>query len=103
MVNSQETLMLPILVSIFLGLFAGNAWPHFARGITRERYPSALGNGPVVNFVVGWVGLVISIAIGWWAWPELTSAPLPSALGAAFGLLLIGLFHAGPGAFGRKQ
>jgi hypothetical protein len=57
----------------------------------------------VVNFVVGWVGLVISIAIGWWAWPELTSAPLPSALGAAFGLLLIGLFHAGPGAFGRKE
>ena len=46
---------------------------------------------------------VISIAIGWWAWPELTSAPLPSALGAAFGLLLIGLFHAGPGAFGRKE
>jgi hypothetical protein len=95
--------MVPLLIALFLGAFAGNAWPHFARGITRERYPSALGNGPVVNFVVGWVGMVISAGLAWWAWPILAADPAPAAAGVALGLLLIGLFHAGPGAFGRKE
>lgn len=91
-----------MLVAAFLGLFAGNAFLHFVAGITKKDYPSALGNGPVVNFIVGWLGLNISGFLSWWAWPTLSAFPLTSALAASAGLLAIGLFLAGPGAFGRK-
>jgi hypothetical protein len=95
-------MLLAMLFAAFLGLFAGNAFPHFVAGITKKDYPSALGNGPVVNFTVGLLGLNISGLLAWWAWPTLTAFPLASALAASVGLLAIGLFHAGPGAFGRK-
>ena len=90
------------LLGAFLGLFAGNAFPHFARGIVRQDYPSALGNGPVVNLIAGWVGLNISAVLAWWAWPMLSAQPIAAATAASLGVLAIGLFHAGPGAFGRK-
>ncbi|MFI7468800.1 hypothetical protein [Nonomuraea sp. NPDC049646] len=79
-----------ILLSFSGSLVAGNGLPHFIRGITRRRYPSALGNGPVPNLVAGWAGLVVR-------YPALSFASI------GVGVLLIGLFHAGPGAFGREE
>jgi hypothetical protein len=46
-----------IMLGLLGGVLGGNALPHFLRGITRRRYPSALGNGPIPNFVAGWAGL----------------------------------------------
>jgi hypothetical protein len=42
------------------GVMGANGFPHFTRGITKRRYPSQLGNGPVPNFVAGWALLVIA-------------------------------------------
>ncbi len=90
--------------AIFLGLLGGvmggNAIPHFIRGITKERYPNVWGGGPIPNVVAGWGGLVIAALLLHWAFH---SHPQQWAFAAtASGLLLIGLFHAGPGAFGRR-
>jgi hypothetical protein len=90
-----------IVLSFLGGLVAGNGLPHFIRGITRRRYPCAIGNGPIPNLIAGWAGLVLGSLLLWWAhidrYPELSFA----AIGT--GILLIGLFHAGPGAFGRQD
>ncbi|TVT52480.1 hypothetical protein FNH05_12895 [Amycolatopsis rhizosphaerae] len=83
------------------GVLAGNAFPHFVRGITRRRYPSVMGNGPVPNFVAGWASLVVAGLLGYWAGPVQHPALLFGSLSS--GVLVIGLFHAGPGAFGRKE
>jgi hypothetical protein len=57
------------------------------------------GGGPIPNVIAGWGGLVLAALLlhnafdGSAAW----------AFGAtAAEVLLIGLFHAGPGAFGRR-
>jgi hypothetical protein len=86
----KSIMLQAMLVVSFLGLFAGNAFPHFVAGITKKDYPSALGNGPVVNFIVGWLGLNISALLAWWhgrrsapfRWPQRWLRPqgcLPSA------------------------
>ena len=93
-------MLLTIALSVLAGVFGGNAIPHFIRGITRERYPNSLGGSPVVNFLSGWAGLVITAVIVHWARMDLH--PLAAFIGAACGLLAIGLFHAGPGAFGKQ-
>jgi hypothetical protein len=90
-----------VLLSLLAGVLGGNALPHFIRGITRRRYPSALGNGPVPNFIAGWVGLVVTALLLQWA--HLEAHPGPAFAAIAVGVLLIGLFHAGPGAFGRRE
>mgnify|MGYP007051644923 CR=1 FL=1 len=95
--------MAAFFLAFILGVLYGNVFPHLARGITRERYPCALGNGPVPNFFGGWAMLNIAGALTWWLWPVLVGAPFISAVGASLGLLAIGLFHAGPGAFGRRE
>ena len=53
-----------IILSFLGGVMGGNAFPHFVRGITKRRYPTRLGNGPVTNVVAGWAGLVEEAA-GW--------------------------------------
>lgn len=88
-----------ILLGFLGGFLAGNAFPHFASGITKRDYPSALGNGPVVNFLGGWVLAVVAALCLWWA--DLSSHPGAAFASVSVGVLLIGLFHAGPGAFGR--
>jgi hypothetical protein len=90
-----------IVLSFLAGLLGGNALPHFLRGITKRRYPNLTGNGPIPNFVAGWAGLVLAALLGYWANPG--EHPAPAFGFAAFGVLLIGLFHAGPGAFGRRE
>jgi hypothetical protein len=88
-------------LSLLAGMLGGNSLPHFIRGITRRRYPSALGNGPVPNLIAGWVGLVIAVLLLQWAHPD--RHPTPAFAAIAVGVLVIGLFHAGPGAFGRRE
>ncbi|WP_236792420.1 hypothetical protein [Amycolatopsis sp. GM8] len=90
-----------IVLSLLAGLVGGNALPHFLRGITKRRYPNVMGNGPVPNLVAGWAGLVLAALLGYWAGPG--AHPAPAFAGVAVGVLLIGLFHAGPGAFGRRD
>lgn len=90
-----------IVLSLLGGVVAGNGLPHFIRGITRQHYPCALGNGPIPNLIAGWAGLVLGGALLWWAHIDLH--PQLSLASIAVGLLLIGLFHAGPGAFGRRD
>ncbi|QFG23198.1 hypothetical protein [Actinomadura sp. WMMB 499] len=90
-----------IVLGFLGGVMGGNALPHFVRGITRRSYPCALGNGPVPNLVAGWAGLVLSVLLLAWAGPG--EHPGPAFGAAAAGVLAIGLFHAGPGAFGRRE
>jgi hypothetical protein len=91
----------PIAFGFLGGVAAANGYPHFTRGITKRRYPCNLGNGPVPNFLAGWAALVGAGVLFYFA----HVAQHPGwALGlAAAGVLLMGLFHAGPGAFGRPE
>jgi hypothetical protein len=90
-----------IVFSFLGGVLAANGYPHFTRGITRKRYPSALGNGPLPNFVAGWVLFVLAALLFYLAHPA--RHPGWAFGAAAVGVLLMGLFHAGPGAFGRPE
>jgi len=83
------------------GVLAANGFPHFTRGITKKRYPCAFGNGPVPNLVAGWAAFVIAALLLYLA--HVSSHPGWSLGAAAAGVLLMGLFHAGPGAFGRPE
>ncbi len=90
-----------IMLSFLAGVMGGNAIPHFVKGITKETYPNVLGNSPVPNLVAGWSALVITVGLVHWANIELY--PVWAFLSGALGVLLIGLFHAWYGAFGRKS
>lgn len=89
-----------ILLGFVGGLLAGNALPHFVRGITKRSYPCVYGNGPIPNLIAGWSGFVLAALCLWWA--ELATHPLAAFAAVSVGVLAIGLFHAGPGAFGRR-
>ena len=82
-------------------LLGANGFPHFTRGITKRRYPCQLGNGPVPNFVAGWAAFVIAALLLYLA--HVSRHPGWALGSAAAGVLLMGLFHAGPGAFGRPE
>jgi hypothetical protein len=83
------------------GVLGANGFPHFTRGITKRRYPCTLGNGPVPNFLAGWAALVVAALLFYFA--HVGQHPGWSLGSAAAGVLLMGLFHAGPGAFGRPE
>jgi hypothetical protein len=83
------------------GVMGGNAFPHFVHGITRKRYPNLTGNGPIPNLISGWAGLVLAVLLICCAHGD--RHPAWTFGFAALGVLLIGLFHAGPGAFGRRD
>jgi hypothetical protein len=83
------------------GLLAGNAAPHFLKGIARESYPTVLGDSALVNLVAGWAGLLLALAFlslagsrASWLVVELSAAP---------GVLVMGVFHAIGGAFWLKR
>jgi hypothetical protein len=93
--------MIVTLALAFIGgVLGGNAIPHFIRGITGQRYPNVWGGGPVANIVAGWGGLVLAAVVLYAAFDG--HQPLWPFCSMAVGMLLIGLFHAGPGAFGRR-
>ena len=90
-----------VLLSFVAGIFFGNGIPHFVKGITKERYPSMLGSGPVPNLIGGWLSFVVAGLLMHWI--DLRHFRATSLAAAAFGVLLIGLFHAAVGAFGRTD
>jgi hypothetical protein len=47
-------------LAFLAGLLAANAYPHFAKGITAERFPTVFGSSPLVNFLAGWTGLTLA-------------------------------------------
>jgi hypothetical protein len=90
-----------IVLSFFGGVLGGNGLPHFVRGITRQTYPTVFGNGPVINLLAGWAGLTLSGVLFLLARPG--QHPAWAFAFAALGVLPVGLFHAGPGAFPRPD
>jgi len=89
------------ILSFLAGVMGGNAIPHFVKGITKENYPNLLGNSPVPNLIAGWAALVITALLVRWA--DVEQYPVVAFICGALGVLLIGLFHAWHGAFGRKS
>jgi hypothetical protein len=90
-----------IILGFLGGVMGGNAFPHFVHGITRKRYPNVTGNGPIPNLIAGWAGLVLAALLIYWAHGDRHAAWTFGFV--ALGVLLIGVFHAGPGAFGRPD
>ena len=90
-----------LLFGFLAGLIGANGVPHFVKGITRERYPCMLVNSPVPNLIAGWASLLIAALFTRAAVGEDHS--LWIILSGALGALLIGLFHAAIGAFGRAD
>jgi CDP-diglyceride synthetase len=89
-----------LLLWLLIGILGGNAVPHLVKGITKEQYPCVLGNGPVPNFIGGWLCIVLtSVLVRLALNSRITDLDLTAGL---IGLLLIGLFHSAVGAFGRK-
>lgn len=88
-------------LGFLVGILAANGVPHFVKGVVKERYPCALGNGPLPNLLAGWAFLLAAALIFHAALP----APLPvDILCAIFaGVLAMGSFHATIGAFGRPE
>ncbi len=90
-----------VVLSFLVGVLAGNGIPHFVRGITKERYPCMLGNSPVPNFLAGWIPFVLAGVLAQYI--DLQHFHAATLIVGVIGLLLIGLFHAGVGAFGRPD
>jgi hypothetical protein len=90
-----------IVCAFIAGLFAANSVPHFVRGITHERYPCIFGNSSIPNLLAGCASFVIAFGFAYWS--NTSQYPLPSFIGSATGILLMGLFHAAGLAFGRKS
>ena len=90
-----------VILGFFVGLFLGNGIPHFVRGITKERYPSMLGNSPVPNLIGGWLSFVVAGLLAQRV--DMVHFHDVALISGAIGLLLIGLFHASVGAFGRSD
>lgn len=87
------------LFALFAGVFAANAVPHFVKGITKEPFPTPFGPSPVVNLVAGWGMFCLAGVLAYAA--GIPGHPLAAALAGALGVLVMGLFHAAIGAFGR--
>jgi hypothetical protein len=88
------------VLTFFAGVFAANGTPHFVKGITKEHFPSLLGTSPLINLVGGWAMYVLAalliIAAG------VTDHPVPAFAALSIGALLMGVFHAHIGAFGKR-
>jgi len=46
-------MMVALVFGFVGGVLAGNAVPHFTRGITKQRYPNVWGGGPIPNVIAG--------------------------------------------------
>jgi len=90
-----------IILSFLTGVWFGNGIPHFVRGITKKNYPSMFGEAPIPNLIAGWMAIATTPLFLYWAHPG--EHPIAAWIAGSIGVLAIGLFHAGPGAFGRKS
>jgi hypothetical protein len=89
-----------ILLSFVAGVFAANGTPHFVKGITKEEFPTIFGSGPLVNLLAGWAMYVLA-AIAVLA-AHVDRHPVAALVSGAIGLLVMGVFHAKVGAFGKR-
>ncbi|MFJ9855617.1 hypothetical protein [Streptomyces sp. NPDC101150] len=84
-------MLLAIVLGFLGGLMGVNSLPHFVKGVAHESFPMAFGSSPVRNAVAGWVGLVISGVLLYFA--DIPAHP-EVALGlTAVGALLAALYH----------
>jgi hypothetical protein len=90
-----------VLLAFLAGLLAANAYPHFAKGITAERFPTVFGSSPVVNVLAGWSGLALAGLCLWGAHP--VRHPGWALLGLAVGTLPMALFHATGRTIGARE
>jgi hypothetical protein len=90
-----------VLLAFLAGLLAANAYPHFAKGITAERFPTVFGSSPLVNFLAGWTGLMLAGLCLWGAHP--VRHPGWALLGVAVGALPMGAFHAAGHTIGVRD
>jgi hypothetical protein len=90
-----------VLLAFLAGLLAANAYPHFAKGIAAERFPTVFGSSPVVNVLAGWSGLALAGLCLWGAHP--VRHPGWALLGMAVGALPMGLFHATGHTIGARD
>jgi hypothetical protein len=88
-----------VALSFLAGVLGGNSVPHFVKGITKETFPSVFGPSPWVNLMAGWAGFVLTAVCVYGA--HVDRHPGWAVASGAVGVLLIGLFHATIGAFGR--
>ena len=88
------------ILTIFAGIFAANAVPHFVKGITKERFPTPFGTSPLINVVAGWAMFILAGLL--LAWAHVDRFPATAAASGAVGTLLMAVFHAQIGAFGRR-
>jgi hypothetical protein len=97
----QRQMLGTIILCFIAGVWFGNGIPHFVKGVTKEDYPCGLGNGPVPNFLAGWLAIATTplfLYLG-----HASSHPLAAWITAALGVVPIGLFHSWHGAFGKKN
>lgn len=90
-----------MVLSFFAGVFGANATPHFVKGITKEPFPTPFGPSPVTNLIGGWAMFVLAAALVVWA--HVDRYPVEASVFGALGVLLMGIFHAWIGAFGRTS
>ena len=88
-----------IILSFLAGVFGGNAFPHFAKGIAKEPYPTVFGTSPVINFVAGCLGFLIAALFLFAAHVDLH--PRYALFSGFAGVFLAGLFHAWHGSWGK--
>ncbi|MFC5264677.1 hypothetical protein ACFPJ1_21405 [Kribbella qitaiheensis] len=81
-----------IVLSFLAGVMGTNAFPHFSRGITRERFQTVFGSSPTINLVAGWGGFVLTGVLVLVA--DIAAHRVAAMAAAACGALPMGLFHA---------
>jgi hypothetical protein len=89
-----------VLLSFFAGVMGANGTPHFVKGITKEQFTAAFSAAPLPNLIGGWAMYVIAALLLIWAHPA--HHPLAALIAGALGVLLMGVFHATIGAFGKQ-
>ena len=89
-----------IVLCFIAGLLAANATPHFVKGITKEPFPTPFSPAPLPNLIGGWAMYLLAALLLLWA--HTGRHPLAALVAGALGVLLMGVFHAHIGAFGKK-
>ena len=89
-----------IVLCFIAGVLAANATPHFVKGITKEQFPTPFSPAPLPNLIGGWAMYLLAALLLLWA--HTGRHPLAALVAGALGVLLMGIFHAHIGAFGKK-
>lgn len=86
-----------MVLAFLAGVLGVNAFPHFAKGMMGEEFPNVLGNAPVRNALAGASGLIMAVALGYWA--DLPAHWWPGFAALCVGGLIMTVFHGMRGAF----